>query len=1395
MNDVARNPGYAELGPTQPLETQVYEQYYSSRAQSSKTNTTGPTNATRGTYATGETGFVDLLGNSAATETARQSQQLNGDTQHTEHSDGEQDVSSADESEDELAIDSQNKTSPQMMPVTPFNVGKKRNHNGNILDSVERTPAPDYSMMFPGMQSKGIVGLSQVFHNTQANSTMPSPANLLSDPIFDRPSPPIFDRAQRSTPALTMSSPALAPRPDPTRSITEPRSAYQPIDESQEQRDLRRRQGEILSSPTGGNGDIQWEDDSEEKRLEAKLRRAQDRKDASRGFNELRAPPNPRYGSTKRRLAPSETVIGLVSTKRRTPVRNGKEVIEISSDHGDQDPDDSSDSQDMYDELSQAVIPSERSEVDETSPKEQVIPKSARKFLYIVRPTSSPIRGRYGGADKRNLRASRPFSDVEHHTGYELRSPQRPQTVVKRPAAMVANSQPGDEAQDSPVPPRPVLPSSIDSRLFISQSQYASLSSNTRTMVVEFPPDDDALNTSSIPPAPHVDSSQPDVEDAAEDQAQSPSNSPFRIRSSSKLAGKVGANHVEQTRREETDRRNTDGSPDAVNVIEDDPPRQNQAQPVLTPAQQASRRTLSHTIPETSPAAILEPEPVASPRRSTRRNHTRDESSFEPASQNPLLEELPVASHGPTQFQTARTQPSEPLSSSFNKNRTPTADRVSGKLSPHIIRLKHMSDIAAEPSPPNPSRTVDLENVNIMGTQEMEFHTAISGTSYNARPSKRPRRRYGKTSPKSQAKVTDISPQSSPPVVANPAYAESQSATTTNQPIGKSFQVMPLRKGKLKRPGMTGKVGFPGQGPSSDNEARNVQTRGPEVAETPQTPRRQHFPSQASTRSLRHATPRAQVLAATAAESSSPLSSPPPSDPQPLAIDTSVASRVSAIQTEDGIRVPNRVLACFRGVGTGPTFYPATCLGLAAPTSLSYQVRFDDGTVDIIEPHLVKSLDLQLGDLVKVDAQGMRSKTYRVTGYKESWDGNEPGEGENVKTDIRGYISVTLEPKARDSLPQADRVQAPQPVNVPVTDLYITNTLWARFEQRGTDGPPMYQDPEPRLHTPLQVSTPSTPSSRTRRHNLTSAAQSTTNLADVFTANKGGIFSNMAFAISYDATWDRERSLVTKLIQDNGGQVLTEGFEQLFESVGSKLTSPSKPRPTATDDDAQDLRLSPAFQNLSFVALVANAHSRRTKYMQALALNIPCLAGRWISDCIDKDHLIPWMTYLLPAGESAFLEGAIRSRVLAGPSDGTATVMQTHDTISRRPKLLADLGIILMSGTGKGTQGDRGNAFVFLTHALGARRIAKAKDVAAVRSLIRNQGEWDFICVEDERVAEVKRELAKSGIAPAVTPKMGASKRKRSGGADGAAKGAKGCRVVGNEFLVQSLVLGALVEE
>lgn len=257
------------------------------------------------------------------------------------------------------------------------------------------------------------------------------------------------------------------------------------------------------------------------------------------------------------------------------------------------------------------------------------------------------------------------------------------------------------------------------------------------------------------------------------------------------------------------------------------------------------------------------------------------------------------------------------------------------------------------------------------------------------------------------------------------------------------------------------------------------------------------------------------------------------------------------------------------------------------------------------------------------------------------------------------------------------------------------------------------------------------------------------------------LFTSMAFAVSFAG--DNEREKISKLIVDNGGQVLHDSFEGLFDR-----------------DHQDDLTLTPQARSLGFTALIADGHSRKPKYMQALALGLPCLSGSWINACVNKGRLVDWSPFLLCAGQSSLLGDAIRSRMLRPYSPETA---QLEDIISNRDKLLSGMSILMITGK-KGKTEEQRRAFTFLARALGPSRFAKAADIPAAKKVISEHEDsaWDLLLVAnaDEKAAQ--------------TMALSVGK-KRKGEQDVEDQPRKKIRIVPDETLVQSLISGLLIDE
>ncbi|KAJ2991517.1 hypothetical protein NUW58_g2484 [Xylaria curta] len=289
---------------------------------------------------------------------------------------------------------------------------------------------------------------------------------------------------------------------------------------------------------------------------------------------------------------------------------------------------------------------------------------------------------------------------------------------------------------------------------------------------------------------------------------------------------------------------------------------------------------------------------------------------------------------------------------------------------------------------------------------------------------------------------------------------------------------------------------------------------------------------------------------------------------------------------------------------------------------------------------------------------------------------------------------------------------------------------------------------------------------------------------------KHGIFEGMVFAISFQERQQSQKckgkslpkSSLEDMIRSEGGAILDDGFNALFEVD----TLPTSVKPSSTSTLSSSLSLLDS--ETGFTALIADGHSRKVKFMQALALGIPCLAPKWITTCVSKREIIDWSSYLLCAGSSALLGDAIRSRNLS-PYD--ASTARLAHVISKRPKLLNESKILLIMKKTKNEE--KRLPYVFLAQVLGAS-LVRVHSLEEARARLRESESrstaFDWVYVDDH-LQDAKSQLFGSESGEGVS-----KKRKRTSiGAGISDQPPKRIRILNDELVVQSLILGRLMEE
>lgn len=210
------------------------------------------------------------------------------------------------------------------------------------------------------------------------------------------------------------------------------------------------------------------------------------------------------------------------------------------------------------------------------------------------------------------------------------------------------------------------------------------------------------------------------------------------------------------------------------------------------------------------------------------------------------------------------------------------------------------------------------------------------------------------------------------------------------------------------------------------------------------------------------------------------------------------------------------------------------------------------------------------------------------------------------------------------------------------------------------------------------------------------------------------MFENMAFAISFQERRDGESAEeydqrcrasedLAALVASAGGRVLRHGFSELLD--------PSEAGPgVELRDEAREL---------GFTALLADGHSRKVKFMQALALGLPCLAYQWATASLERGAVQEWGSYLLCAGQSVPRGNALLSRTLAPYPAETARL---EEVVAERRLLLGGQRILLVM---KAREGE-GMAYVVLARIVGAE-ITRVRSVREGRKALRKGGfEWVY---------------------------------------------------------------------
>lgn len=1425
--------GYSHGGDTQPVDSQVYHRYTESmrdettsttpRKQHSMAGTTPETLVTdqehtpQLTLQPGQAGYVDLDGMwqerpvSPATSFANYDELLVGDG-----------IKSPD-------TQFYQPHRPNI-PETPALAGQKHGRDGEPLTSV--TTATRFSQILP---HGAVMGATQLFAQTQEHSSQF--ANTLpSDDAMSRPSPNTngAEANNASSPRTLLSSPFMARHIRSSPGIGEPRAQYTSMKESQEQRERRTR--ERLQHEKGlGEIGSDSDDDTQERRFRAKQLRRSKSEQALKEAARVSAPPRGVHLLSSTR----KSVVDLVTPATIRRKVSFDEILEEAEEDELQAalPEDSSNDNDEDCSEDDEHAAKQQEEDDQYDELQEKVIRSQSNFQGNEDDDdhNGSIVGSIQENDVESPDNDEPLEDTQNPDGKgtviednDQEDPREEEHNTQR--STIADSQPlGQISASNAIPSAPLHHSSMAS--FIPGSQYTGRTSQDQAFLKLSHPSQIRVVASQVNEVDKVSSSPPLPKLAAERAAHSPnpSHAHKRPEAQSESASEESATPQEVP---ESDAANQVVQAPllesrSIGLGEDESTNHIPFSTAQTHVS-ASARSPAKSFTAPSPLKAFRSQQNETPRKAFRDmidGPQKMNGSFDFDDVDDIMagvmtkedEEVLDAISSPGSKR-RKTYYSSSISSRLHSGHAQPEQRVHANKDIHENTMtgsnRTTQDSEADLARPalRPTGNVQrrAEGVNpvdslaaseIEGTipesepdhppaeaQETVLRDSLSKA--NVLPTACPQQESQKQrtlTPDSAEQREDAGSRHASQLISTTRLRESASRKRKLKTFGRAARRHEIRTQKASkkttaRADQRRTGGVDEEKPDQDDDAEDATEEAEVIDEINRT----------------DATPPPAERIHRA-----------PDEPGLPSLEDDLLDDAVAQQLSGGsFSAPERVWALFKG--TPPNFYPATWIG-SGPDGMTYKVQFDDKTVTSIDTWHVRTLTLRIGDQVKVDnGLGSRSKIWKVTGFNAA-TGVEHGRG--LCTDTFGHTHVKVQAAtSRQSVAKdgAAADNAGEIREVLISDLYLTNGMWKHYKDREFSPPATAKPMSTRPATPSsRLQTPDTPTSRSRRNgipNSKSKNMGSSHLRDVSatfstSAATAPIFSGMAFAITYKSG-DAEKARITRMILRNGGIILDEGFAELFDipNIGQPEASPSKsPRKDmAGISDKAGLHLKSKYVDYGFVALIADRHSRRAKYMQALALDLPTLSGRWIIDSLNEEKNsslrsrqmapLPWGQYLLPAGESSFLDGAIRSRVML-PYDASSS--QLRITVKSRPMLLNGEGVLIVAPKKDKAAWERRRTYAFLTFALGAGTVERVNDLQDAKSMIQaNPHAWKWIYVDgkiDEAFSKLCGKVA------------GGNKRKHGSGAvldDGAKLSVTNgdVTVVNDEFVVQSLILGALAD-
>lgn len=326
------------------------------------------------------------------------------------------------------------------------------------------------------------------------------------------------------------------------------------------------------------------------------------------------------------------------------------------------------------------------------------------------------------------------------------------------------------------------------------------------------------------------------------------------------------------------------------------------------------------------------------------------------------------------------------------------------------------------------------------------------------------------------------------------------------------------------------------------------------------------------------------------------------------------------------------------------------------------KVLFEEGVSEIDNSNLYP-LDIRIGDLVKVKTS---TTMYKVVGlsYQDT---------QHDIVCIRGYNVVHLK-----RLAKTKKVKYQDEITVSLQELIMELPEWYQHQQE------------------FKVDFSADNSLSNIINNNMKTPTRTRQTQELANPSKNDlkqlqIFRDCLFCIS--GIDDTSKTNLVELIYQNGGDVLSNGFINLFVYQQAKLKLADE-----------------KFTRYKFVALISNGYYRSSKYLQTVALGWPILSERFIYDFSRDSRRIThdnWVPYLLSAGYSSIL-GTEKSLNVFSFKQGYDNNWNLSQQLNLHGHLLKDFTILAIDN---GDNREELNTCEFIFHAFGVDQFVIVDDI------------------------------------------------------------------------------------